>query len=88
MFGVTPCPVTIFAFGVLAAKPLPRLVLVIPLAWSLIGGSAAVLLGIARLAAAGKWAYIDSAVSCSASVGNGASRQRKVAKSTRLILRA
>jgi uncharacterized protein DUF6064 len=48
MFGVTPCPVTIFSFGVLllAVKPLPRLALVIPLLWSLIGGSAAVLLGI------------------------------------------
>jgi len=48
MFGVTPCPVTIFSFGLLllATKPLPRLVLVIPLLWSLIGGSAAVLLGI------------------------------------------
>jgi hypothetical protein len=48
MFGVTPCPVTIFSFGLLllAIKPLPRLALVIPLLWSLIGGSAAVLLGI------------------------------------------
>ena len=73
MFGVTPCPVTIFAFGVLllAAKPLPRLVLSIPLAWSLNGGSAAVLLGIARLAAAGKWAYIDSAHRARRASGTG-----------------
>jgi len=48
MFGVTPCPVTIFTFGLLllAIRPLPGLALVIPLLWSLIGGSAAVLLGI------------------------------------------
>jgi len=48
MFGVTPCPVTIFTFGLLllATRPLPRLALAIPLLWSLIGGSAAVLLGI------------------------------------------
>jgi Family of unknown function (DUF6064) len=48
MFGVTPCPVTIFTFGVLllATNPVPRLVFVIPFAWSLIGGSAPVLLSI------------------------------------------
>jgi len=48
MFGVTPCPVTIFTFGLLllATKPIPRLVFVVPFVWSLIGGSAAVLLSI------------------------------------------
>jgi hypothetical protein len=48
MFGVTPCPVTIFTFGVLllATKPIPRLVLAVPFVWSLIGGSAAVLLSV------------------------------------------
>jgi len=48
MFGVTPCPVTIFTFGMLllATRPIPRLVLVMPFVWSLIGGSAAILLGI------------------------------------------
>jgi hypothetical protein len=46
MFGVTPCPVTIFTFGLLllAVRPLPRLLFVIPFVWSLIGGSAAILL--------------------------------------------
>jgi hypothetical protein len=46
VFGVTPCPVTIFTFGLLllAAPPLSRWLLVIPLVWSLIGGSAAILL--------------------------------------------
>jgi hypothetical protein len=46
MFGVTPCPVTIFTFGLLLlARPtVPRWVLVVPVIWSLIGGSAAALL--------------------------------------------
>lgn len=48
MFGVTPCPVTLFTFGVLllAQPPLPRRLLVIPWLWALIGGSAAWLLGV------------------------------------------
>jgi hypothetical protein len=42
-----PCPTTVFTAGLLlaATPPVPRLVLVIPIAWSLIGGSAALLLG-------------------------------------------
>lgn len=48
MFGITPCPVTLFSYGVLllAARPLPGWLLVIPFAWSLIGGSAAILLAV------------------------------------------
>ncbi|WP_342732832.1 DUF6064 family protein [Bradyrhizobium sp. B117] len=44
--GVTPCPVTIFTFGMLllAIRPIPRVLLIIPVLWSLIGGSAAILL--------------------------------------------
>jgi hypothetical protein len=47
-FGVTPCPVTIYTFGLLlwTERPVPRVLLVIPLAWSLLGTSAAILLGI------------------------------------------
>ena len=47
-FGVTPCPVTIFTFGVLllATRRVPVVLLVVPLLWSLIGGSAAFLLDI------------------------------------------
>jgi hypothetical protein len=48
MFGITPCPVTLFTFGVLllTAAPVPRWQLFIPLAWSLVGGSAAFMLGV------------------------------------------
>jgi hypothetical protein len=44
MFGVAPCPTTIFTFGVLlwATKPVPAYLLVIPLLWSIVGMSAAV----------------------------------------------
>ena len=48
MFGITPCPVTIFTFGLflLTTEPIPRRLLVIPVVWSLIGGQAAFLLGV------------------------------------------
>jgi hypothetical protein len=46
MFGV-PCPTVLFTAGVLlmADLPVPRALLIIPAAWSLVGGSAALLLG-------------------------------------------
>lgn len=46
MFGITPYPVVVFTFGMfqLARDPIPRRLLVIPFVWSLIGGSAALLL--------------------------------------------
>jgi hypothetical protein len=45
-FGLTPCPLTLTTIGtlLLAARPLPRRLYVIPVAWSVVGGSAAVLL--------------------------------------------
>lgn len=48
VFGVTPCPVALFTFGLLllSAQPVPRHLLVLPAAWALIGGSAAFLLGV------------------------------------------
>ena len=48
MFGVTPCPVTLFTLGVLllVQPTLPRRLLVIPFLWVLVGGSAAFLLGV------------------------------------------
>jgi len=45
MFGITPCPVTLFTLGLLLMAAPPSLgLLVIPLLWSLAGGSAAFLL--------------------------------------------
>ena len=48
MFGVAPCPVTIFTFGLLlwTTGRVPKYLLVIPLLWSLLGFSAASSLGI------------------------------------------
>jgi len=48
MFGITPCPITIFTFGflLLTVAPVSRWLLVIPLTWSVVGGSAAFLLGV------------------------------------------
>ena len=48
MFGVAPCPTTIFTFGLLlwTTRPIPFYLLIIPLVWSLIGMSAAVNLGV------------------------------------------
>lgn len=50
MFGVTPCPLTLFTLGLLllAKPPVARRLLAIPLVWSLVGGSAAFLLGVAQ----------------------------------------
>ncbi|MFO7945194.1 MAG: DUF6064 family protein [Armatimonadota bacterium] len=48
VFGLTPCPLTIFTFGVLlwTDKTLPKWVPVIPFIWSLIGSTAAFSLGV------------------------------------------
>jgi hypothetical protein len=48
VFGVAPCPVVIFTFGMLlmAERAVPAWALVIPGLWSLIGGSAAFLLAV------------------------------------------
>lgn len=48
MFGVAPCPTTIFTFGLLllARGPVPAWLLVVPSLWALIGLSAALQLGI------------------------------------------
>ncbi len=48
VFGVAPCPTTIFTFGVLllATSRVPGWLLVVPAVWSLFAASAAVLLGI------------------------------------------
>jgi hypothetical protein len=61
VFGITPCPVTLFTFGffLLATEPVPRWLLAIPMVWSLIGGSAAFLLGVPQ-----DWALLFSGLAC------------------------
>jgi hypothetical protein len=46
LFGVAPCPTTIFSLGLLllASYPRPVLLALVPLVWAAIGGSAAILL--------------------------------------------
>lgn len=65
-FGL-PCPTTIFTLGMLAflSAPFPRFVFAIPIAWSLIGAQAALLLGVHEdlgllvAALAGLWLVFD-----------------------------
>jgi hypothetical protein len=59
MFGVTPCPVTIFTFGffLLFARTLLWRLLIVPFLWSLIGGSAAILLNVPQ-----DWALLAGGV--------------------------
>lgn len=47
-FGVTPCPLVIFTFGLLMLtdRKMPKYLVAIPLAWALVGASAALSLGI------------------------------------------
>ena len=47
VFGVTPCPTTIFTFGVLLLTqgPVPRWLLLVPSLWAAVGTSAALQLG-------------------------------------------
>jgi uncharacterized protein DUF6064 len=46
-FGLTPCPVTLFTLGfLLMAETVSMALLVVPLAWSFIGGTAAILLNV------------------------------------------
>jgi hypothetical protein len=48
LFGVTPCPTTIFTLGLLlvARHPQPVLLAAVPMLWAGIGGSAAFLMGV------------------------------------------
>lgn len=48
MFGIAPCPTTIFTFGLLllAGPRTPRYLVIVPLAWSVIGFGAALNFGI------------------------------------------
>jgi hypothetical protein len=62
VFGVAPCPTTIFTFGLFlcTVRTVPKSILIIPLIWSVIGFTAALHLGIYEdvgLLAAGGVAY-------------------------------
>ena len=58
LFGITPCPLVLFTFGMLLlAVRVPGWLLVLPVAWSLVGGSAAFLLGVPQ-----DWPLLFSAV--------------------------
>ena len=48
MFGIAPCPTTIFTFGLLlwTVPKIPRYLVIIPLLWSVIGFGAALNFGI------------------------------------------
>jgi len=48
VFGVTPCPLVIFTFGLLllSDRSMPKHLVAIPMAWALIGSTAAISLGI------------------------------------------
>ncbi len=45
LFGVTPCPTTIFTIGILLIYP-KKSALIIPILWSLVGGTGAAILGL------------------------------------------
>lgn len=85
MFGITPCPVTIFTFGVLLlVRPgVPWWVLVIPLVWSLIGGSAAFLLAVPQ-----DWLLLLSGVVAVPMILHRAARGSAVGMSSGSITRA
>lgn len=70
MFGITPCPVTIFTFGIylLSAPTMSRWLLVVPVLWALIGGSAAFLLHVPQ-----DWALLASGFSVMLLLRRGAS---------------
>ena len=64
VFGVAPCPLVIFTFGLLLLAKRPSLlVLAIPTLWSLIGGSAAFLLHIPQ-----DWLLLASGLLATAAV--------------------
>jgi hypothetical protein len=75
MFGITPCPVTIFTFGLLllTTAPVSRWILAIPLVWSLIGGSAAFLLGVPQ-----DWLLLVSGITVPLIVFRDRARGREV----------
>ena len=75
MFGITPCPVTLFTFALflLTTERIPRRLLMIPVIWSVIGGSAAFQLGIPQ-----DWPLFVSGVTVLALLRRDRHRRRDV----------
>lgn len=71
-FGITPCPLTLFTFGILllARSAVPWWLLLIPVLWSLVGGSAAFLLQVPQ-----DWVLLFSGIAM-AGFGIAAARLR------------
>lgn len=47
-FGITPCPVTLFTLGMLLFARPARILWAVPMLWTIVGGSAAILLGVVQ----------------------------------------
>lgn len=70
-FGVTPCPLTLFTWGMLLmAHRVPWWLLVIPFAWSVVGGSAALVLRVPQ-----DWLLLASAVTPALLLWRGGSQR-------------
>ena len=54
-FGLTPCPVTLFTLGMLLFARPARALWAVPMLWTIVGGSAAIMLGIVQ-----DWALLTS----------------------------
>lgn len=78
MFGIAPCPLVIFTFGMLllSTSRVRGWLLAIPAAWSLVGGSAAFLLDVPQ-----DWLLLFSGMSIAAMV---AGRRREAGEATPL----
>lgn len=77
MFGITPCPLTLFTLGLLllTVTRVPRHLLIVPVAWSLVGGSAALVLGVEQ-----DWPLLGSGVATLAVLlMRGRARERRLA---------
>lgn len=75
IFGVAPCPVTIFTFGMLllAQGRVPAWVLVVPALWSAIGGQAAFLLDVPQ-----DWMLLVGGIAATTILLRAAWHQRKI----------
>jgi hypothetical protein len=81
MLGVTPCPVTIFTFGILLLDArVPPILLPIPVLWSLVGGTGGFLLGVPQ-----DWVLFFSGAAAAALIISGASHEGSAITSPRRL---